>query len=49
MEFPQEFIDYVQNEYGLECVDFQNEQCYQEWCEVNHQELENYDYGDKRI
>ena len=32
--YPKEFIDYVQNEYGLECVDYQNEQCFREWCRM---------------
>lgn len=35
-KYPKEFIDYVQNEYGLECVDYQNEQCFKEWCRMTN-------------
>lgn len=31
MEYPKEFIDYTREMFGLECVDYQNDQCYQEW------------------
>lgn len=40
-KFPKEFIDYVQEKYGLECVDYQNEQCFREWCQVMNKTAAN--------
>lgn len=35
MEFPKEFIDFICDLFGLEWVDYCNQQCYDEYCELS--------------
>lgn len=34
-KFPKAFRDYIQDVFGLEWVDYNNRQCYLEWCAMN--------------
>lgn len=34
MEFPEVFIDFIQDTFGLEWVDYCNQQCYDEFCKL---------------
>ena len=34
MDYPQAFIDYLCDKFGLEWLDYADDMCYQEWCEL---------------
>lgn len=34
MGFPKEFTDFIQDKFGLEWIDYNDQQCYDEWCEM---------------
>lgn len=34
-DYPQEFVDFVEDMYGLEAIDYINNGCFEEWQEQN--------------